>query len=127
MLELKNHFQKEQVFEICEIIEGIGYLQNVIFISFALENLQTIRKLLPGHPVQYLTGKQWLGREKELLQVLVEEKMDLDAYWKFVTPEVVQLCHQNGIAVNVWTVDEPEAARQLVEMGVDFITSNILE
>ena len=62
-----------------------------------------------------------------LLQGLVEEKMDLDAYWKFVTPEVVQLCHQNGIAVNVWTVDEPEAARQLVEMGVDFITSNILE
>ena len=62
-----------------------------------------------------------------LLQVLVEEKMDLDAYWKFVTPEVVRQCHQNGIAVNVWTVDEPEAARQLVEMGVDFLTSNILE
>ena len=39
VLELKNHFQKEQVFEICEIIEGIGYLENVIFISFDFEFL----------------------------------------------------------------------------------------
>lgn len=127
VLELKNPMPESAIVTIVQTIRSLDYLENVIFISFALENLQTIRKLLPGHPVQYLTGKQWLGREKELLQVLVEEKMDLDAYWKFVTPEVVRQCHQNGIAVNVWTVDEPEAARQLVEMGVDFITSNILE
>ena len=32
-----------------------------------------------------------------------------------------------GLEVNVWTVDNPEIAEQLVERGVDYITSNILE
>ena len=58
---------------------------------------------------------------------MVQLKMDLDVYYKFVTADIVRLCHAHGIKVNVWTVDDPEEARQLVEMGVDFITSNILE
>ena len=57
VLELKNHFQKEQVFEICEIIEGIGYLENVIFISFDFENLVYVKEKYPQQPVQFLTGR----------------------------------------------------------------------
>lgn len=35
--------------------------------------------------------------------------------------------HDNGIKVNVWTVDSPEDAEKLTQLGVDFITTNILE
>lgn len=41
--------------------------------------------------------------------------------------ELVDRIHSRGILVNVWTCDQPERAHKLVDWGVDFITSNILE
>lgn len=127
VLELKNPMPESAIAKVVDIIRDMDYLENVIFISFALENLIALRKILPGHPVQYLAGKQWIGREQELLEILLREKMDLDVYWKFVTKEMVDLCHHHGIQVNVWTVDDPDEAEKLIAMGVDYITSNILE
>jgi glycerophosphoryl diester phosphodiesterase len=37
----------------------------------------------------------------------------------------VDRAHALGIAVNVWTVDDPEQIRALVEMGVDAIITNV--
>ena len=31
------------------------------------------------------------------------------------------------MSVNCWTCDNPDDAKKLIEIGVDFITSNILE
>ena len=35
--------------------------------------------------------------------------------------------HANGRIVNVWTVDTLEDAERMRDMGVDVITSNIIE
>jgi len=42
-----------------------------------------------------------------------------------VTPELVEHLHARGMAVNVWTVDDPGRMRALVEMGVDGICTNV--
>ena len=42
-----------------------------------------------------------------------------------VTPELVEHLHARGMAVNVWTVDDPDRMRALVEMGVDGICTNV--
>jgi glycerophosphoryl diester phosphodiesterase len=39
-------------------------------------------------------------------------------------PETVAHCHKHGVKVNVWTVDDPQAIRQMLECGVDGIISN---
>jgi len=39
-------------------------------------------------------------------------------------PEIVTLCHKNGIMVNVWTVDDPQIIGQMLQNGVDGIISN---
>ena len=44
-----------------------------------------------------------------------------------MTEELMALMHGNGRKVNVWTVDMPEDAERLAKLGVDFITTNILE
>ena len=44
-----------------------------------------------------------------------------------MTKEFVDLMHANGRVVNVWTVDTVADAEAVREMGVDMITSNILE
>jgi len=39
-------------------------------------------------------------------------------------PETVAKCHDNGIMVNVWTVDDPQAVKKMMQCGVDGIITN---
>lgn len=41
-----------------------------------------------------------------------------------VTPRVIARAHDAGCEVHVWTIDEPDQMRSLIEMGVDGIISN---
>ena len=41
--------------------------------------------------------------------------------------EAVQALHDAGHKVNVWTVDDLESANRMIEYGVDYITTNIIE
>ena len=43
---------------------------------------------------------------------------------RVVSPRFVQLAHKAGVAVQVWTVDEPEDIRRLLDWGVDGIISD---
>ena len=123
VLELKNHFPEEDVIRIIEIIQQEGYLSNVIFISFDFENMLTIRRLLPKQRAQYLTVKY----SEELVEQLVNERLDLDILHEALTKENIEYMHSRGIAINCWTVDDPARGEELASWGVDFITSNILE
>ena len=44
--------------------------------------------------------------------------------WGVVTPRAIQVCHRAGVAVYVWTVNEPGLAKTLVESGVDGIITD---
>lgn len=123
VLELKNHFEKEDVWEICSIIEEMGYMENVIFISFDYENMVTLREKYPNQPAQFLDYKG----EADLVDRLKAHNLDLDISHKVLTKELIDSCHAEGIKVNCWTVDDVEIANRLIDWGVDFITTNILE
>ena len=123
VLELKNTFEPADVMKIVDVIKNEDYLVSTIFISFSFENMVTLRNLLPEQPCQYLTG----ALNDEILTLLKKYKLDLDIRYKDLTAEGVKLCHENGIKVNAWTVDDPKVAEELISWGVDYITSNILE
>lgn len=125
VLELKNHFDKADIQKICAEIDACGWLSRTIFISFDFENLVFAREYHPDQPVQFLTGD--CGDFDALLQKLKAHRFDWDAYHHTVTARRVERCHEAGILVNVWTVDEQIDARRLIAIGVDFITSDILE
>ena len=123
VLELKNHFPREMVFEIVEIIEGMGYLDRVIFISFDFENLVFIRERCPGHPVQFLTN----SCDDALIEKLKAYQMDLDIDYRGLDEETARKCINAGITLNCWTVDTVADAQRMAAYGVSYITSNILE
>ncbi len=123
VLELKRRMATESIAGIVEEIRRLDYLDNTIFISFSLMNMQDVRRILPDQKLQYLVSA-W---DNDLLETLKKDSLDLDIAGSQVTPELVKLLHENGIEINCWTVDSPETATKLVEMGVDYITSNILE
>ena len=123
VLELKNHFEKADVIEIGKIIEDMDYLDRVVFISFDFENLVYVKEIYPNQPVQFLTG----SCDRQLAQHLAVYGMDLDIYFEGVNAAMMADCKELGVKVNCWTVDRAEDAERLTELGVDFITSNILE
>ncbi len=123
VLELKSQFKKEEIITFCDIIKSYDYLENVIFISFNLDNLIMIKELYPEQKVQYLRG----DFEDGLIDLLVKYNMDLDIYYQGLSKEKLDECHKHNILVNCWTVDNPSDAEKLAEWGVDYITSNILE
>lgn len=123
ILELKNHFNENEIKEILNIINTIGYLDNVIFISFDKENLITLRSFIKTQPVQWLTTEF----NDKILDVLIKNNFDLDIWHESVTKEIVDILHKNNIKINCWTCDTADAANRLIDCGVDFITSNILE
>jgi len=125
VLELKNHFDKADIDNICKEIEACGWLDRTVFISFDFENLVFVRELYPAQTVQFLTGE--IKDFDTLLEKLKAHRFDWDAYHHTVTAARVEQCHKAGILVNAWTADEPTDARRLISIGVDYITSNILE
>lgn len=123
VVEFKNHFEEEHILEMCEIIDRENCLCTTVFISFDLENLLAVRRKYPDQPVQYLSSSYHEG----ILELLKENKMDLDIYHRELTKEKLDLLHENGIKVNVWTVDDKKTAEKYADWGVDYITTNILE
>lgn len=123
VLELKNHFECEDIQRIVEIIRNEGWLDQTIFISFDLENMIVLRKLLPKQKLQYLVK----GISPEVINVLKTHSLDVDVKYTSLEPEHVKLLHEAGFEVNVWTVNDRDDGLRMAEMGVDFITTNILE
>ena len=123
VLEIKNHFEPEDIDNVIAIIRGIGWLERTIFISFDLPNMICIRERLPQQRAQYLVST--FG--DDLLDILTGHHLDLDIKYSSLSAEQVRSCHEAGIQVNVWTVNEAADAERLAGYGVDFITSNILE
>ena len=123
VLELKNPMKRESIAGIIEQINGLSYLEQTIFISFAAQNLLYIREIINNQPVQFLCEKL----TSKTLDFLNENRFDLDINFTSLDRDIVDICHDNGIKVNCWTVNELADAQRLVEYGVDYITSNIIE
>lgn len=124
VLEIKNPFKESDIKRMLADIKALDYLENVIFISFSLENCIAVRKLLPDNDVQWLTACEITD---DLINTLTQNKLNLDTHWLALNEENVALLHSKGILVNCWTCDDKATAEKLVNMGVDFITTNILE
>lgn len=106
-----------------QIIEAMGKYQlhdDIFFISFDLDACMMMAQLMPDMPVAYLEG--------DLSPKQLQEKgiSDLDYHWsKFdAHPEWVEEAHNLGMTVNVWTVNTPEKAKEMLRLGVDYITTD---
>ncbi len=123
VLELKNHMPEEQVRRIMEIAKREYALEQIVFISFDFENLMFVRNYNPMQKVQFLFGEF----TEEIIEKVCRHRFDVDVRYRAVTKEIVDRLHACGVEVNCWTVNDAEEAKRLMEWGVDYITTNILE
>ncbi|MBQ9760497.1 MAG: hypothetical protein IJW16_04025 [Clostridia bacterium] len=121
VLELKNRMEEYNIAEIVEEINALGWLDRTVFISFSLTNMKRLEQLLPNHP------KQFLYMKPERFALLADHPMSIDVDCRILTREMVDAIHSKGFEVNTWTVNTPEKAAEMIAMGVDYITTDILE
>lgn len=123
VLELKGLIEEKHIAGIIGTIREMNWLERTTFISFGRENLVNVRKIYPEAKMQLLVCE---GKPEDIeFMKLYRAGADF-GFWT-VTREMVDAVHAAGLEFNVWTVDDPEAARRMISYGVDYITSNILE
>ena len=127
--ELKADFTADELKQLISVFEAAGQLEDTTFIAFNLQNLILMRSILPAQPCQYLMSiggnePNWADR---IIPEMQKYNLGVDLYWGMITKESVDKLHAAGIEVNVWTVDNPALAEYLLDCGVDYITTNILE
>lgn len=123
ILELKSSFSREEISQIIKTINEHNYLDRVIFISFDYDNLLYVREISPEQSVQYLFSEV----TDEIIEKLIRDKVDAGINFTSLTKRILNKLHSAGLKVNCWTVDIPFIAEQLANIGVDYITTNILE
>lgn len=121
--ELKNEFVPEDVYRIAETFQQAEYLDHVVFISFQPNNLTVLRQRYADVHAQFLLS-EW---KEEAMELLTSYRLGLDIQYTAVTRELVERIHGAGLDFNCWTVNTQEDGQAMVDMGVDYITTNILE
>ena len=91
--------------------------------AFELDNVLRIREVDPSVPIGWLT---WGQADPASLVARAEFHglQSINPHDRQVDLAFVQRAHGSGLAVHVWTVDDPDRARELAGFGVDGIITN---
>jgi glycerophosphoryl diester phosphodiesterase len=100
---------------------------DVIVSSFNLRTIDRVQEADPSIPTAFLV---MIAPDRDVAGRVVDRcrrhgHSVLHPHHYGVTEHLVDLCRANGIAVNTWTVDDPDRMRQLAALGVDGIVTNV--
>lgn len=101
-----------------------GGRDRVIVSSFGLPTIDRVRAIDPDVPTAFLTFIEPMG-PKAIELAARHGHQAIHPHVATVDEAYVALAHDHGLAVNVWTVDDPEQIRQLAAWGVDGIVTNV--
>lgn len=124
IIEFKSHRTKYQEDELAEkVLKMIRdrKLQNrVEYISFSLNFVVKTIQLDPLAYVYYLSGNLSPGFIKQIGAAGIDYNVRVIKD----NPQWVKESHDLGLKVNVWTVNKPEDIQQMIDLNVDFITTD---
>lgn len=114
--------EDEIVAKSLKIIEKLGVQNQVEYISFSKNICVEIKKQNPEAIVQYLNGDLSPKELKDL-------NMDgLDYHYKVLlekNPTWIKEANDLGLITNAWTVNDPEIFKQLKDLKIRFVTTDI--
>lgn len=125
ILELKAHKTPEQetraVEGIVKMVKDMGLEDRTEYITFSRHATREFIRLAPkGTPVFYLEGdlspqelKEWGCAGADYHHSVFRKH-----------PEWIEECHNLGMKVNAWTVNDAKDMKWLIDRGIDFITTN---
>ena len=124
VFELKSkgdeEYEERAIPQIVEMLKAYDLVGRTEFISFSLTACQSFAELLPENMVEYLSGDIPPAELKSM------GIMGLDYHHSVFNkhPEWVEEAHNLGMICNAWTISSEETINPMLDLGVDFITTN---
>ncbi|MBO7710077.1 MAG: glycerophosphodiester phosphodiesterase [Lachnospiraceae bacterium] len=107
---------------ILQMAEEFGMRERVWYSSFNRLCIEKIHLLDPKANVGFLYGETFSGMP------VLAKNLGLTAlhpsFYNLISPHFMEDCTDNGIAVNIWTIDTPEQMRICFRAGVHAIITN---
>ena len=107
-----------------EVLARRGESERWLISSFRRETVDAMRRLAPSVPTAWLTEN--VDDAPAVADSLVASGHAAIHPWVgSLTRDTVRVMHARGLAVNVWTCDDPVRMRELAEWGIDGICTNV--
>jgi len=98
----------------------------VLVSSFGEGAVAQVRALAPSLPTALVTAVLTDDQVDGLVeQVAAAGHVALHPHHVTVTPHLLGRCHDAGLAVNTWTVDDPDRVHALAALGVDGVVTDV--
>lgn len=105
---------------------GPGLVERVLISSFSAATVEHCRRVAPEIPTALLATGATLEDGRDLVEVAVSAgHAAVHPHHGSATPEFVATAHDAGLAVNVWTVNDPERIVDLASIGVDGVCTDV--
>lgn len=119
-IEIKNHGNVTKTTEkTVELIEEYNIEKSCYITSFSYSALKTVKKLNPKIKTGLIAN---VASSTSFSQLKYIDAVSLN--YIFINQSIVNMAHQNGKRVFVWTVDRPSDIHHMIAMGVDNIITN---
>jgi glycerophosphoryl diester phosphodiesterase len=102
---------------VADLIRQYDLVERAQVRSFHHAALHTFFRVAPEIPISELWYERLPEDHERTFKVI-------DALYTFYTPENIAQIHRRGQRATAWTVDDLDAARQLMAAGIDSLTTN---
>ena len=113
--------------DLVSILRKNVLIESSIVSCFEIVELLKIKDIEPTLKIGYLIPRLLTNKRriKRYLQRAIKNEFHaIHPYYKVVDREFVELAHDNGLKVNVWTVNEERMMRKLIDLDVDGIMTD---
>ncbi len=118
VIEFKPAFTAAQVSEILTTARQYLPDENILVISFVGSNIEHLSELAGE------IGFMYLGTNKVSAEFYARRGCPVGLNADKVKPSYIDRIHRLGVTLSVWNVTTAEQAAELVEGGIDFITTD---
>ncbi|MEY2468003.1 MAG: glycerophosphoryl diester phosphodiesterase [Actinomycetota bacterium] len=105
------------------LIDDMGIAEQIIVSSFSLNTIDAVRAANPELATGWLTVPSY-DQLRALGTAVEHGHTALNPHHSVVSAELAAAVRDASLALNTWTVDEPEEMRRLAGLGVDTIITN---
>lgn len=108
---------------VVDLLSERQWRDRVVISSFHLGTIDRVKRLAPGIRTGVLSLLTMTAPES-IVRATDGGHDAIHPFVAFVTADLVAEAHDAGLDVNVWTVNHPEAIRDMVDLGVDGICTD---
>lgn len=106
-----------------QIVASCGKKDQLVFIAFDWETILATKQLFSSNACYWLSSSA--AEVSAKLNEAAQRGLDgINLNNKIINQETVKKAKELGLEVLSWTIDEPEEAKRLIQMGVTGITTN---